>query len=386
MAFTLGDVENDCLAELGSTNPSPNFGASNAPAYPNWASGAMPMRFPQYMVDQAIIQAVDRIIRGLVDTGLITFSFTFPSVSQQFRYTIPQGNLSQGTVAFSGTPRAGIVLTLTIGGVPITYTTTANDTSLPAVTAKFLALINASAVSSTVITQVSPMVNLVNTLVLSAPQSGSAGNAVTLAASSSDTGAQPLTMTVSGPTLTGGTDTSPGIMQVRRVYYQPFGMPYIREKMPGARLISWTRFQQMTGGGYLSAFSFSQEPEYCAIDASDRSSLQFFPAPVASGDLITVTYVPQMTSNTGDPMLVNQGDIIPLPDEMRDLVKIGALMRLWPVDGEFALRREYAAMFKEELSRTREDWEKSNSGETLQITNADDIVSVTGQYTSGWSF
>jgi hypothetical protein len=331
------------------------------------------------MIDTAVNQAVSRIIRGLNDTGLINFKFTFPTQTQQFRYPIPQGNVAQGSVVFSGIARAGVNLSITVGGQSVTYTTQAGDTNLAIIVAKFLSILNASTITSSIVGLVSPQVNTVNTIVFSARASGTAGNAITLAATSSDVLPNPLTITPSAATLSGGTATSPLIMQVRRVLYQPYGMPYVREKVPGARLVSWSKFQQMNGAGYLEAFSFSQEPDVCAVTPT-RDALHFFPAPVSAGDLVTLHYSPQLTLGTGEPFLTAQSDVVPLPDEMRDLVLTGAMIRMWPIAGEHGMAQNAMAMFKAELEETRQQWEMASSGETLQITDVRDVLAQTGWY------
>lgn len=333
------------------------------------------------MIDTAINLAVEKIIRGLSDTDRITFGFTFPSVSMQYSYTMPQGNVAQGNFVLSGTPRSGVNLTLTIGGIAVTYTTTSGDTSLAGITAKLLSLINANRTITSIISPVSPQINTINTIIVTAPLSGLAGNSITLAASSSDVLTNPLTVTPSGANLAGGTAFSPLIMQVRRVWYQPYGMPYQREKVPGGRLIAWSKFQQLTQGGYLQAFAFAQEPDVCSV-APGNCALEFFPAPTSSGDLITVNYVPALTYATGAPYLVNQSDIVPLPDEMRDLVLTATMIRMWPVAGEWGLRAAAIQEFKAELERTRQQWESRSAGETLQITDIRDVQANTGWWQS----
>lgn len=377
MSFSLGDIENDVLAVLGSTNPQPNFGLLGSPTYPNWGAISSPARFPQAMIDTAVNLAVEKVIRGLSDTDRITFGFTFPTISGQYSYVIPQGNVAQGNLVLTGTPRAGVNLTLTIGGSSIVYTTTPADTSLGGIIARLISLINASSVITAVVMPVSPQTNSLNTILFTAPATGVAGNAITLAASSSDAFPNPLTLTTSDVTLTGGTAASPLIMQVRRVWYQPYGMPYLREMVPGGRLIAWSKFQQLNAAGYLSAYSFGSEPEVCSV-APSACALDFYPATMSAGDLVTVTYVPQLTYGTGAPYLINQSDVIPLPDEMRDLVLTATMIRMWPVAGEWGLRTAAIAEFKSELERTRQQWESRSSGETLQITDIRDVQANTG--------
>ena len=371
MPFALGDVENDCLIFLGSSNPLPNYGG-----YPNFAGAVTPLRYSQQLIDTAVNRSVQRILSGLRDIDLVQFSYTFPTTSQIYKYAIPQGNVAQGNISFAGTPTAGATITVTVGGTPYTYTITSSTTSLSTLVANVISGINQSAiVTGNIVVPVSPMLNTVNTIIFTAPATGTAGNAITLAVISSNPS---ITVTRSGATLTGGTASSPNVVLPKRVYYQPYAMIYQREKAPGNRLISWEKFQLLNGGGYMQPYSFAVEPDFVTI-TPDRQFLQFWPGPVSTGDLVTFSYVPSLTTSTGQPVLVNQSDIVPLPDDLRDLVTLGAMMWLYPAMREFGLLKEAKQQFNEEMLRVRYEWQNLSAGDNPQIIDAGEA-----QAASGW--
>lgn len=376
MSFTLGDCENDILSLLGSQNPPANYGVGGVTAYPLWASIQGTPRFNQGVLDNAINRSLQRVISGLNDLDIINYSFTFGTTSQVYKYAMPQNSVAQGSVAFTGAPKgSGVTVTVTIGGYAVVYATTASDTSLANLVSHIMTAINAStAVTSGAIVQVSPQLNAINTITLTAAANGVAGNAITLSATSSN-GAV-IGASVSGSTLTGGTASNPNIQQLRRVYYQPQGQLYQRENAAGSRLIAWGEFLEATAGGYLAQFSFATEPDYISL-SPDRQWLNFWPGPASTGDLVTVEYVPAATASTGQPVLVNQTDIVPLPDDLRDLLVLGAMYWVWPVAGQFGLRAETVTEFKAELARIREDWSKASAGESQRIVDALDMRAAT---------
>lgn len=376
MPFTLGDCENDALSLLGSQNPPPNFGAGGVNSYPNWMGVQGVPRFSQGLLDSSFNRSLQKIISGLSDLDILNYSVTFVTTSQTYQYAMPQSSVAQATLKVGGVPTgAGVVLTITVAGVPIVYTTVSTDTSLSQVFSHLISAINTSSVvTSGTIVQVSPLSNAINSIIISAGSNGIAGNAITLAATSSNS--PKVNFTLSGSTLSGGTSSNPNVQQLRRVFYQPQGQLYTRENAPGIRLISWEEFQSNTASGFLAPFAFGTEPDYIAL-SPDRRALNFFPGPALSGDLVTIEYTPAATASTGQPLLVNQTDVVPLPDDMRDMMVLNAMYWIWPVAGQFGLRKEALQEFKEEMMRIRADWSKGSAGESQRIVDAVDI--------RGWS-
>jgi N6-adenosine-specific RNA methylase IME4 len=75
-----------------------------------------------------------------------------------------------------------------------------------------------------------------------------------------------------------------------------------------------------------------------------------------------------------------QTDVVPLPDDLRDLVVTGALVWLWPVAGQMGLKRESMNEFQAELQRIRLDWSKGSAGQSQRILDA-----IDERMASGWS-
>lgn len=176
--------------------------------------------------------------------------------------------------------------------------------------------------------------------------------------------------------------TQPAIRMVRRVFYQPLGIPYALELEPGARLISWAEFERVTGAGYLQPFSFAQQPEVCAV-SPDRKSIQFYPGPTTTGDTITVNYAPIPTAGTSVPPLSNATDVPVLPDDCSEAIVFWALTLLWPKQREFAAREVYAKNYREEIQRLRDTYARSSAGDKLQITDPGTILASSG-FASSW--
>lgn len=363
MPFTLGDIENDALSLLGSQNPPPNYGSGGVLTYPSWGGVQGVPRFSQGLIDSSINRSLQKIISGLADLDILNFTLTFVTSAQISQYTMPQPNVAQATLTVSGAPTgAGVTLTVTINGTPIVYTTNALDSTIPQVQSQLITAINnSSVVTGGTIVPVSPLVNSLNAIVLSAATNGTAGNAITISASSSNTAK--VALTVSGATFAGGTATNPNVQQIRRVNYQPQGLGFTREFAPGGRLISWETYQEYIVGGQ---FSFGTGADYISL-SPDRKTLNFAPGPASSGDIVTVEYVPAVTVSTGQPLLTNQTDVVPLPDDMRDLCALGTMYWLWPVAGQFGLRKDVLQEFREELQRIRYDWRKGSAGESQRI-------------------
>jgi hypothetical protein len=304
------------------------------------------------MVDNAINRSIQRVLDDMGDLSLLRFSYKFTSSAMVYQYALPLGNVAQGTLTLTGpaTPPAGVLFTVTIGGTVITYTSLTSDASLPQLLASLTTKINASTVvtSGTVIVPVSPAGNAANQLSVTAAVQGVAGNAVTLTSTSSS---GTLVLTASGATLTGGTAASPLVRMVHRVRYNPQGLPYNRDMIPGAKLIAYDTYQRITGAGYLQPYSFGTEPQYCTISPS-RQFINFFPGPNTTGDIITVEYAPLLTAGTNAAPLVNETDVpFGVMEDWYDAIVYGACMWLWPVAREMGARDDYRKMYMEEIAR-----------------------------------
>lgn len=367
MPFTLGDIENDCLANLGSQNPPANYGVGTS-TYPVWTSVQGIPRFSQGLIDAAINRSAQKAISDLRYTGLVEYTYTFATMSQVYAYPIPMGSVAQATMSFAGTPVTGKTVTITVAGTPVVYTMTSADTSIAQMVSHIISALNASTLyTAGTITLVSPAINSVNGVVLTSAVNGLAGNALTFTVASNTSS---VTVTTSGATFTGGTATNPNLMELRRLQYQPQGQVYRRDELAGIRLVSWEDFSQATGGGYLKQFSFGTEPNLVSLIPS-RTSIEFFPGPASTGDLVTLHYVPAMTTGTGQPLLVNQTDVVPLPDDCRDLVLHGAMEIIWPVASEFGMQKTAREARMEEAQRIREQWSHGSSGESQRIIDGD---------------
>lgn len=120
------------------------------------------------------------------------------------------------------------------------------------------------------------------------------------------------------------------ISHVARVFYQPKGLPYIREFTPGYRLISWSRYQtEYSAEGYLSPYSFGTEPKVVTVDPL-LSNLYFNPGSAVAGDTITVEYQPlPAIGATGCPTLVAATDKPLLPLDLHMGIFYFAMHLLW---------------------------------------------------------
>lgn len=355
-----------------------------------WPSGG---DFSQAKVDWALNRGLTRLVTDLGDIELLTQSVAFASVPNQYSYTLQNavgqpataiGSAATGNVTFTGTVAAGQTPGVTIGGTLYSYTVPTASTTVPQIIAAITGKINAgtqinSAVNPTnTLSPVTAALNTQSVLPLMAGSAGTAGNATTLTATSSGT----LTLTASGATLTGGTAANQPIRMVRRVFYQSLGQLFRLELEPGARLISWPEFNRRTGAGYTFPFNFSTWPNWCAVSPK-RDHLFFSGGPSQYGDTITVEYAPIITQNAAIPAsnwgyLVNTTDIPLLPEDVQDCIWESAVSVLQPNAREYATGKLYRDIYKDDLQRAKDNYERDSAGDALILRPAEDAVMTSG--------
>ena len=365
------DLENIILTEL--QEPNVNFGSQ-----PVYATGA---NYSQATIDFAINRAYAKALADLGDIALESYVLKFPSISQQYAYTVPIGQAASGTIStVLGTGAlTGVVLTTTINGTAVTYTCTANDGALSALTqlANNVNLNTTLVVNaSPVLTPCQPLLNAAASFTIQAFTPGTAGNAITLTVGSSNSAK--ISIAASGSTLAGGTAASPTLRTLRRVYYQPLGLTYNLSRAPGVRLISWDEYQQKLVDGYMQYFSAGQFPDYVAMNTT-RTKLHLYPTPYESGDTITFEYAPQLTNNAGIPAtnygyLTNGTDVPLLPEDAQDLIWMYACFILWPKSREMGTGQLYKQMYQEKLTQVLENYMQASAGASFGIRDKSDLV------------
>lgn len=379
--MTLEDLENACLLALQEQNV--NFGTQAT-----FAAGA---NYSQATLDWAINRGYGKLLNDLSDISLVSETVDFASKTQVFAYPIPVAASASGTLTTTiGTgPITGVVLTTTINGTAVTYTCTATDGATSAIAALATNVNN----NTTLVKTGSPVINPLQIGLngpsfykVSAFTPGTAGNAITFTASSSNSTAIAITAS-GGGTLTGGTAASPNIRTVRNVYYQPLGLTYKLLREPGVRLISWEEFQRRTASGYLQVFSAGQQPDFCAIDPP-RQNLWLYPSPYTVGDTISLQYAPQLTNNTNVPAtnwgyLVSSTDAPPamLPEDAHDCIWMYALFLLWPKSREMGTLKLYLDLYKDKVKEIIANNMEPSAGASFGIRSKSDMLAVS--YGSG---
>lgn len=377
--MTLEDLENAVLLQLQESNVA--FGTQ-----PVFAAGA---NYAQTTLDWAINRAYAKLLDDLADISLITETLKFPSANGVFSYPVPvPATASASLTTRAGTTAlTGVILTATINGTAVTYTCTSTDGALSAITA-LAGKVNQNATLVTganpVITAMQQNLDAPSTFDVAAFVNGTAGNAITLTASSSN--ATAISITASSATLLGGTVASPNIRTIRSVSYQPIGLTYNLYRAPGVRLISWHEYQRRTVDGYLQYFSAGQQPDYIALNTS-RTRLHMFPTPFNNGDTITVLYAPQLTSTAGVPAtnwgyLVNPTDAPPsmLPEDAQDCIWMYACFLLWPKAREIGTAQLYLKMYTDKMREVIANYLPATQGDAIGIRDRGDLVA--GSY--GW--
>jgi hypothetical protein len=341
------------------------------------------------MVDFAINRAYTRLVSDMGDIEFFTNTLVFPTVPSQYQYPIQNlgaktalGTYASGSITFSGLPAAGQTPSITIAGAYVyTYTVQSTD-SIASIIQAFSNLINdgpAVASNAPSLSPCTPALNTANQLQFLAANPGVTDNGLTIACTSSGA----LTLTASGATLSGGTAANQPMRFVRRVWYQPLGELYALELEPGARLISWEQFNRKTGAGYLLNYSFSTNPDYCAITPT-RDAIAFYPGPFTVGDRVTIEYCPVITSNAAIPAsqwgyLVNTTDQPMIPEDCQDAIWMGATAFLMPKAREYEGGKLYSQMYKDEVERNMENYRRDSAGDSLVLRPAEDVLA-----TSGW--
>lgn len=372
--MTLSDLENACLLQLQEQNV--NFGSQ-----PVYASGA---NYAQSTLDFAINRAYGKLLDDLSDIKLVTETIDFASQNGVFAYPLPVPAAATGqlTTKLGTGSITGVVLTATINGTATTYTCLSTDGATSAIAA----LANKVNLTS-LVTSGTPTINPLQ-IGLNGPSfykvtaytAGTAGNAITLTASSSN--ATAISITASAATLTGGTAASPAIRFVRSVYYQPLGLTYTLNREPGVRLIAWQEYQRKTASGYLQVFSAGQQPDYVAVD-TQRQNLYLYPSPYNNGDTIRVQYAPQLTNNTNIPAtnwgyLVNPTDAPPamLPEDAHDCIWMYAMFLLWPKSRELGTAKMYLDLYKDKMRETLENYMEASDGASFGIRDKGDMLAL----------
>jgi hypothetical protein len=377
------DLENATLVALALPYANPGGAIS-------WPPGA---DFGQAKVDWAINRQLTRLVSDLGDIELLTQAISFPSITNQYSYTLQNavgqpataiGSFATGTVTLTGTVAAGQVATVTIGGTAYTYHVPTSSTTFAQIIGALIKSINAGTQinsASTPTNTLAPVNQALNTqsvLTLMAGSGGTGGNATTLTASGSGS----LTLTASGATLAGGTAANQPIRMVRRVFYQANGQLFRLELEPGARLISWQEFNRRTGAGYTFPFNFSTWPSWCSVSPR-RDHLFFSGGPSQYGDTITVEYCPIVTQNAAIPAsnwgyLVNTTDIPLLPEDAQDALWMGAAAFLQPNARQVATGELYSKKYAAEVQRIKDNYARDSAGDALILRPAEDAVMTSG--------
>jgi hypothetical protein len=153
------------------------------------------------------------------------------------------------------------------------------------------------------------------------------------------------------------------------VTYLPSGLQSAIRFEPGASLVSWDAFNQMTGQGYLRANSSGLYPRLCAI-GPQRNTIELYPNPLEAGDLITVVYPALPTPGaTQLPTLVAQEDPIALPDDASEAISFWALARLALKNNAYNDAKEFRELYATEIARLREMYQKTSMGDVQVFTD-----------------
>lgn len=379
--MTLADLENAVLLQLQEGNVT--FGIQ-----PVYATGA---NYSQATVDWAINRGYGKLLDDLGDISIVTETIKFPSVTGVYSYPVPIAQAASGTLttrlAASGMV-AGIVLTTTVNGTAVTYTTKSTDGALTALT-QLAANVNANALvtaATPALTAMQQNLNGQSIFNVQAFTPGLAGNSITFTASSSNSAVLSIAASGSG-FLAGGTAESPNIRVVRSVSYQPLGLTYDLYREAGVRLVSWKEYQRKLVSGYAQYFSAGQQPDLLAMNTT-RTKLHTYPTPYNSGDTITVDYCPQLTSNVNVPAtnwgyLAASSDAPPsmLPEDAQDCIWLYACFLLWPKSREIGTAQLYLKMYQDKMRETKENYMGATQGDQMGIRDRGDLVAAS----FGWS-
>lgn len=169
------------------------------------------------------------------------------------------------------------------------------------------------------------------------------------------------------------------VSHVARVYYQPFGLPYIWEYKKGSGLIAWDEYQMTyTGQGYLQAYAYGTQPLVATIDPN-RQYVYFYPGSARVNDTITVQYAPIPTppASDGTPavgcsILINPTDSPIIPYDCHMAIVYYALGLLWIRAREQNTSLLYynpsgAGLYQTELAKIRKKYTKRSHGDVMRL-------------------
>jgi hypothetical protein len=153
------------------------------------------------------------------------------------------------------------------------------------------------------------------------------------------------------------------------VFYLPLGSTSAIRFEPGESLVSWESFLRLTGQGYLRANSAGLYPRVAAV-GPQRRTLELYPNPVESGDIITIVYPAIPTPGVSQvPTLVAQSDSILLPDDAAAAIGHWACFRLCYKNNSTDDAKMHRSLYMEEVERLRENFRCTSLGDVQQFTD-----------------
>lgn len=162
------------------------------------------------------------------------------------------------------------------------------------------------------------------------------------------------------------------VSHIARIFYQPFGLPYSREFRPGTELVSWAKFQRVTGQGYLNPYSYGTQPLFATVDPT-RTKIFFYPGSARAGDTVTVDYTPIPTpysagiAPTGCPILVNASDTPIIPADCHMAIVYYALSILWVRAREVDMAQVTTNQYNSEIAAVKYKYTKLSHGDSICV-------------------
>ncbi len=315
----LGTMESEIIAELqqpGSAFPGP----------PTWASLTNP-QYAQGIVDNYINRGYVRLMSDLVDWEIYLVRAVWPSIAMQAYYPLSPLTTSAAatTLGTNTTPGSQVVVT------PPSLTGIVQGCGL---------IVNPGGATEETIYVTSVAAPNATIFQLNFPHASS----------------EALRGVV-----------YPAVRQVRRFYYAPQELLYAQEYVPGGDLISWNEFQDYTGRGFLTPFSYATQPGKAAV-TPNRQMIAVFSAPAASGDGIMIDYAPLPTAGADFvPTLVNETDTPVLPDDCCEAIVFWALSRLWMRERQAGASAAYLQLYLNEVERIRTEYRKNSAGDSMRF-------------------
>lgn len=164
----------------------------------------------------------------------------------------------------------------------------------------------------------------------------------------------------------------PQVSHIARIYYHPFGLLYTREFRPGTELVSWAKFQRITGQGYLLPYSFGTQPTWATVDPL-RQNIYFYPGSARSGDTITVQYAAIPTPYIGGvaptycAILVNSTDTPVTPYDTHMAIFYYAMHLIWIRAREADQAKISRAMYDNEIKLIKDKYTKLTHADTITV-------------------